>query len=85
MIILHVIVYYLLSFPIQHYVSEIYEVKDNAVNELQSSALSLDMRTVNEARSSWKPELTRDSKPYSFCKYLLSISRALSSVLRTER
>ena len=43
------------------------------------------MRTVNEARSSWKPELTWDSKPYSFCKYLLSISRALSSVLRIER
>ena len=35
MIILYAIVYYLLSFPIQHYVSEMYEVKDNTVNELQ--------------------------------------------------
>ena len=43
------------------------------------------MKTANEAWSSWKPELTWDSKPFSFFKYLLSISRALSSVLRTER
>ena len=51
----------------------------------KNSALGLEMKTVNEVRSSRKPELTWDSKPYSLCKYLLSTSRALSSVLRIER
>ena len=52
-VILHVIVYYLLSFPIQHYVSEMYEVKDNTVNEPQKQC-----PRFRDEDSEWGMELT---------------------------